>query len=218
MSFYSLDNFVKQVQFSLSPLPFVLGTTSSSRQKIVRKLGWEYSLAAPDIDEKSIRSDDPYALPLLIAKAKAFALVERYNSGDLSAPGDEFVILTADQITLYRDTVREKPESEEEAFSFLTSYSNDRVRTVSAVCVTHWPSFLQVSDIDIAEICWKVIDEDCVKRIINRGEIFSSAGGFRVEDEDLNPRIERIDGDMDSIMCLPVALTERLLIELKSKL
>ena len=33
---------------------------------------------------------------------------------------------------------------------------------------------------------------------MEKREIFSSAGGFRVEDSDLNPLIRSIDGTMDS--------------------
>ena len=216
--FYVLDNYVNELEFPITPLPLILGSTSTSRQKIVGKLGWKCFHAAPDIDEKAIRSENSYELPLLIAKAKANALIERFSKGELQKPGDQFIILTADQITLYGGTVREKPENDEEAFAFLTSYSDDKVSTVSAIVITHWPSLKQESDIDVAEIFWKAIDEDCVKRIVSRREIFSSAGGFRVEDEDLNPRILRIDGDMTSIMGFPVSLTIRLLQELKSKL
>ena len=51
---------------------------------------------------------------------------------------------------------------------------------------------------------WKDISDEVIQRVISRGEIYASAGGFRVEDSDLNPLILDIEGSIDSVMGLPV--------------
>lgn len=192
-------------------LPLVLGTSSSSRRRIIDLLGWQYVLKSPDIDEKAIRIDDHLKLPVAIAIAKADALFKRFADGTDSPISDEFMILTADQIVVFKDTVREKPISEAEAAFFLLSYSNETVSTVSAIVLTHYPSGKQVHSIDVATVAWYEINENVVSRVINRGEIYSSAGGFRVEDTDLNGLIKDMDGTMDSIMGMPVQLTVSLM-------
>lgn len=118
-------------------LPIVLGSSSINRHNILNLLGWNYKIMVPDIDEKSIRNDDPYLLPILIAKAKATAIFERLKEEECL---DSFILLTADQIVLFGEEIREKPVDEEEAVRFLTSYSNQKVSTLSAVVATHYPS------------------------------------------------------------------------------
>ena len=95
----------------------------------------------PDIDEKAIRHDDPYTLPVLIAKAKAEAII-----GRLDKNMSPFVLLTSDQIVLFGNEIREKPVDENEAEKFLSSYSNQNVSTVSAVVATHFPSGKSIHD------------------------------------------------------------------------
>ena len=89
----------------------------------------------PDIDEKAIRDDDPLLLPVLIAIAKATAIFDRLDKNH-----DPFILLTSDQIVLFKTEVREKPVNEAEAVRFLSSYSDEQVSTISAVVATHFPS------------------------------------------------------------------------------
>lgn len=150
-------------------------------------------------------------LPLLIAKAKASALVERLQRENCV---EEKVILTADQIVLFEGQIREKPESTEQAKLYLRSYSGRSVSTVSAVVVTHFPSQSQCSGIDIATVIWDVIPENVVESVVARGEVMASAGGFRIEDPELNPLLIDIDGTLDSVFGMPVKLTFELLSDL----
>ena len=53
-------------------------------------------------------------------------------------------------------------------------------------------------------VFWKDISDEVIQRVISRGEIYASAGGFRVVDPDLNPLILDIEGSIDSVMGLPV--------------
>ena len=147
-------------------------------------------------------------MPVLIAKAKADAIIANQNMMDWREPA---ILLTFDQIVLYRTNVREKPETREEAVEFLSSYSNDAVSTVSAVVVTHIPSGVQMSSIDIATVYWKEISPVVVERVVNRGVTMTSAGGFLVEDVDLNLLVKGIDRPVDSVMGMPVDLTKRLI-------
>ena len=60
-------------------------------------------------------------------------------------------------------------------------------------------------------VFWKDISDEVIQRVISRGEIYASAGGFRIEDPDLNPLILDIEGSIDSVMGLPVQCRRPLL-------
>ena len=114
------------------PYKLICGTSSKWRQAILRKAGYELiSVVAADIDEKAIRDPDPLNMPVLIAHAKADAIIIEKKLNDIG----EGVLMTCDQITLYNDTeVREKPETEEIARRFLRSYSGHKVSTGMNTC------------------------------------------------------------------------------------
>lgn len=177
--------------------------------------------------EKAIRCEDPRELPLLIAQAKADAVIKKIIDAHDAAEKasleeaelEPFVLLTCDQIVLFNGSeVREKPESPEQAQQYLQSYSNGCVSTISAVVVTHYPSLVQDSGIDEATVHWKAIDSETVQRVVARGEVMTSAGGFRIEDPDLQPLVRRIDGTVDSVMGMPLALASSLAMNVVTRL
>ncbi len=151
-------------------------------------------------------------MPLLIAKAKAEALILRLKVENRTEP---CLILTSDQIVVHGSEIREKPESREEAIRFLSSYSNSSVKTISAIVITQFPSQQQVSSVHSASVKWLEIPNDVVSKVVDKELIFSSAGGFQIEDCDLNPLISSIDGGVDSVMGLSVECTIRLMDQLR---
>eukprot|EP00752_Nemacystus_decipiens_P004725 g4308.t1 len=179
-------------------LPIVLGSSSSHRRAVMDQLGWQFSTASPDIDEKAIRDPDPRKMCAEIARAKAGALVE-----SLEKPG---ILITADQVCLFEDEVREKPDNTQEAEAFLASYSGRSVKTLSALCVTNLDTGRVSEGVHEATVFWKEIPTSAIDAVVARGRIMSSAGGFALEDPDLGSLVDRIEGSVDSIFGLPVDL------------
>ena len=166
---FSLQTNLSRCSFPLMDgIPLILGSSSSSRQEVFTMLKWPFTVMSPDIDEKAIRTSNYTELPQLIAKAKAKALMECLKEDKVQGP---LVLLTADQIVLYKDTMREKPENNEQAKHYLQSYSNDSVSTCSAIVATHYPSGRQACDIDIATVYWKEILNDVIDAVIERGNV-----------------------------------------------
>lgn len=196
----------------ICPLPhgcrLVLGSSSHNRKTILETIHWQFSVMVPGIDEKVIRTDQFLELPELIARAKAVAILEQLDSQHYEG---ECVVLTSDQIVLYHGTLREKPESEEEAVSFLSSYSNDCATTVSAVVATHYPSRRQDSEVDIATVHWDRIPADVVQAVVARGQVYSAAGGFIIEDPDLWPLVKSVNGTVDSVLGMPIDASVRVI-------
>jgi len=206
---FNLETNITHKPFPLSSeCPLILGSSSKSRKQVLELIKWPFTIMSPDIDERAIRCNNPTELPRLIAIAKAKALVERLKAEKVKGP---LILLTADQVVVFQNQVREKPLNDSEAKTFLSSYSNDYVSTVSAVVATHYPSERQACDVDVAHVFWNEIPQDAVERVVARREIFSSAGGFRIEDPDLNLLLRDIDGSLDSVVGLPVAATARII-------
>lgn len=154
-------------------------------------------------------------MPVLIAQGKAKALMKRLKDTHSKDPA---VVITADQIVLYKGVIREKPDDAEMAVHYLSSYNFDKVSTVSAVVVTHYPSGVQAHGIDVATVYWGELSPAIIDKVVAKGAVLNSAGGFCVEDPDLNECVASLDGTVDSIMGLPVALTERLIEEVVNQL
>lgn len=183
----------------------ILGSSSPFCKRVLERAGVAFEVMSADIDEKAIRTDDHRALPLLIAHAKADALLER-----IEGPA---TLITADQVVICDGELREKPESDAEAANFLFSYAKHPAETVSAVVVCDVGSGRRSGGIDIAKVQFNPMPAKAVMDYIASGSPFLNAGGFDHEHPLLAPYVFRIEGAPDSVMGLPLMLLGRLVAE-----
>jgi septum formation protein len=189
-------------------MKLILGSSSKYRQAVLREHGYVFEVMKPDIDEKVIRIDDFYKLPILIARAKSEALQSRVNEPAL--------IITADQVVMCDGELREKPETKEEAKKFFEKYcAGHPAETISALVVFNTVTGKNVEGIDIAKTFFKKVPDAAVDEFIESGEAYLTAGGFDHDNPILVPYVERIEGTGDSINGMPVHLLEKLLKEVE---
>jgi septum formation protein len=186
-------------------MKIILGSASKWRKQILEKAGYNFKVMEPNIDERKIRHNDPEKLVLELAYAKADVLIPQIK--------EQALLITADQVVLCNGHIYEKPNSAQEAREFIHSYARYPAQTITAVVVTNTKTNKQASGVDIVNINFKPIPEFIIDQLIAKGEIFSCAGGFQIEDENgnLNPYIRNIDGAIDSVKGLPIKLMEDLI-------
>jgi septum formation protein len=166
-------------------------------------MGYTFAVMPAHIDERAIRSQDPGALTLALAHAKADALLPHIHEPAL--------LITSDQVVVWQGTIREKPVYAEEARAFLRSYAESPAETVTAVVVTNTATGLRQQGVDRATVWFRRIPEEVIAQVIAQGDIFAHAGGFSITDPLLEAYIDRVDGTAESVIGLPTALTRQLL-------
>jgi septum formation protein len=181
----------------------ILGSSSRYRQQILREMGYSFDVMSPDLDERAIRANDPQALVLALAEAKAAAVAARVDGPAL--------VIGADQVVAHGGEVREKPTSIEEARHFLRTAGETPSETISAVTVINTLTGQRESGIDVVRIYLRPLPDEVIEERIADGEIFYCAGALRIEDPVIAPYIDRIEGELDSVMGLPKGLTARLI-------
>ncbi len=189
-------------------MKIILGSQSFGRKKVLEDAGYTFDVLIADIDEKAIRSDDFEQLPLLIARAKADALIPKIHEPAL--------LITSDQVVLYNGELREKPESTQQAIQYLESYYQYPAQTHTAIVVTNTVTGKQAEAVDTALAYFKKIPSSVIDTVVQEGLVMHTAGGFIVEHPLLQPYIDYIEGDINSITGLPLQLTEELLKEVQS--
>lgn len=114
----------------------------------------------------------------------------------------------------YDGRIREKPATPEECRSYLRSYETAPAVTVTAVVVTHTLTGASVEGVDVAKQWFKPIPEAVMEQLIAKGDVMYCCGGFIVDDPLIQPYLGPREGDEDSIIGLPMALTLRLMKQL----
>ncbi len=201
----SLDQFAHRISL-------VLGSGSPSRKQILLRNGIKFETIKARLDEKALgnRSPgaDPSQLVRLLASAKADAIVRKMNIEEVS---DKTVLLTADQVVVHDGCIMEKPSLVLQAREFIKLYSNNQCSTVGSIALTHIKSNKHILGVDTSTIYFKTIPDHVIDQLVNSGEVMNCAGGLMVEHPLLQPYIDRIEGDQDSVMGLSCTLLLELL-------
>ncbi len=183
----------------------ILGSASSGRRKVLTEAGFQFETITADIDEKSIRSDDFYELPLILARAKSDKLQT------LVPPGS--ILITCDLVVICNGQLREKPSSVEEARYFMESYSQYPAETVSAVVVCNTATGKIAEGKELAKIYFRPIPMKVMEDLLIEGLVLKAAGSFMVEHPVMKNYVEKIEGEREGIIGLPLKLTKKLMSE-----
>ena len=186
-------------------LKIILGSASKGRRGVLEKMGYDFSVMSADIDEKAIRHDDPKVLTLILARAKAAALLPKID--------EPAILITADQVGCWRGEIVEKPADADEARRYLRGYGETPLDTVAGIVVTNTATGKKAEGVDVVRITFAPIPDSLIEEFIMEGDIFSRAGGFSIEEPRLVPYIKSIEGEIESVIGLPRAMTERLIRE-----
>ena len=189
-------------------MKIILGSKSPGRKQILTKMGYEFTVLDPNIDEKAIRNDDPKKLVVAIACAKTQALLPKIN--------EAAILITFDQVVCCNGKILEKPKDQNEARKFLHMYMQYPAETITAVVVTNTLNKKQDSGVDIAKIWFHPITENMIEQISNQEYVVNCAGGFSLDDPLLKKYIAKIEGEPDSITGLPIDLTKQLILKVET--
>ena len=169
----------------------------------------EFDVMEPGIDEKSIRNRNPQVLTSELAIAKSRALRPKVDG--------PAILITSDQVVTYNGAIREKPVTRMQAKQFLESYRDGPATCVTAVL--GWNSVTGEEDlvVDEAKVWFKDLTDDAIDDIVRAGIIFDCAGGFAAGHPSFEPYIDRISGEMESVIGLPKALTTAMIASLSGE-
>ncbi|XP_020423973.1 maf-like protein DDB_G0281937 isoform X3 [Prunus persica] len=163
----------------------ILGSASMARRKILAEMGYEFTILTADIDEKSIRMDKPEELVMVLAEAKADAIISRLQS--TSQPDEDAhatLLITADTVKKHQRLffllvnfriIREKPSSKEEAWNFIKGYSGGQAAVIGSVFVTNLKTGKRKGGCCRAEVYFHVIPEEIIDSL--RRELHSMSRG-----------------------------------------
>ncbi|WCJ26680.1 dTTP/UTP pyrophosphatase [Euphorbia peplus] len=201
------------MSMSMSNMPsfkIILGSSSMARRQILSDMGYHFSIQTADIDEKSIRKDNPEDLVMALAHAKADAIISR-----LQQDPQLTLLITADTVVVYKGVVREKPTNQEEARTFIKGYSGDHAAVVGSILVTNLTTGTRKGAWERAEVYFHKIPDEIIDSLIEDKITYNVAGGLMLEHPLTSPFVEAVVGNTDTVMGLSKALTEKLIAEVQ---
>ncbi len=185
---------------------FILASSSPRRIKLLNKAGFYPDLVLhPDIDELSIKHDNPSILATELASKKAASVY----AGLGHDKAIDSVVLGADTVVYCRRKVLGKPQNKDEAKKFISMLSGRRHRVytgVSIVCASKI-----VAKHEMTTVKFKRLHHTEIDYYVDSIEWEGKSGGYAIQGL-ASIFIEWISGTESNVMGLPISTTYKMLL------
>jgi septum formation protein len=178
----------------------LLASGSPRRVQILGRHGISFRQFIPDIDENNIANMAPYQLTVKLAKMKALAVKALIT--------DEEIALGCDTIVILNDEVLSKPASPENAIEMLTSLSGNMHTVCSAIALLNAQGKI-VSGYEFTDVYFKKTTKFQIEEYVASGEPLDKAGAYGIQELG-GFLVDRIDGNIDNVIGLPMTLLDKL--------
>lgn len=183
-------------------MKIVLASGSPRRRELLSQAGVEYIVDPADIEE--ITSE---TLP-----AKVVEDLSRQKAQAVAASHKGEVVLAADTVVAFDDKILGKPTDEEDAFKMLTELSGRTHQVYTGVTIVdengNTKTFSECTDVTMYEN-----SPEAIKSYIQSGEPMDKAGAYGIQGLGA-VLVEKISGDYNNVVGLPLAKVYRVLYNL----
>lgn len=186
----------------------LLASTSPRRKEIMSRLGIDFEIVDSGYEEDmSLKM-----LPVTLAKYLSMGKAKAVNTN-----GDDCIVVAADTFVTLENKVMGKPHSKEEAIKMLRSLSDKTVKIITGLAVIDTCSKKFFSEIGIGTVKIKKLSKSEIINYVESGEPMDKAGAFAVQGLG-GVLIEKVSGDFNSIMGLPLFKVAKILTQLGVKI
>ncbi len=177
----------------LNEFMLILASQSPRRSELLRREGVDFTVVVKDTEEEHDATLAPQVLCARNAAAKAEAVATDYPQA---------TVLGADTLVFIDGTPLGKPADETEALSMLTRLQGRTHCVCTAVAVV-MPGGERRDFAEISYVTFRPLTESDIRRYMQLVHVYDKAGAYAIQEHG-ELIIEKIEGDYDNIVGLPV--------------
>ena len=187
---------------SPSSRPLILGSTSRYRRELLGRLAVPFDVASPQVDETPQRGENPAALALRLAVAKARDVAQRHPQA---------VVIGSDQVADLNGEPLGKPGTHERAVAQLQRMRGQTVVFQTALAVVCLATGFEQSDLAAVRVVFRDLSDAEIENYLRAEQPYDCAGSAKSEGLGI-ALLERIDNDdPTALVGLPLIRTCRMI-------
>ncbi|WP_348944300.1 Maf family nucleotide pyrophosphatase [Chitinibacter sp. FCG-7] len=176
-------------------LSLVLASSSPYRKELLSRLGLEFSVAIPDLDETPLAGESAAQTSERLAIAKARVLAEQFPDS---------LIIGSDQVALLNGEQLGKPGNHERAVRQLQAMRGQSIDFHTALALYNTATDTHQSIVDITRVTMRNYSDEQIERYLQCEQPYNCAGSAKTEGLGI-VMIERIEStDPSAIIGLPL--------------
>ena len=158
-------------------MALILASSSPFRQTLLSKLGLEFSVQSPDIDESRKPGESPEQLVYRLAQDKAQEVAKSQHG----------LIIASDQVATLQDglgaqdAVLGKPHTHENAIKQLSACSGNVVTFVTSLCLLNTNSGNIQTIVETYKVIFKTLKPEQIDNYLKKEQPYNCAGSFKSE-------------------------------------
>ena len=178
----------------------ILASSSSRRHSLLIKLGLNYSIAKPSIDETPYLGEPPKAYVLRMAQSKARAVL----TGEYS----KSLVLAADTVISYSGNIIGKPENNADAKRILQMLAGHEHDVLTGLCCKTKKTELKT--VIKSKVKFKLLTDEEINTYCETQEPYDKAGAYAIQGNAAR-FIEYVSGSYSNVVGLPLLEVAELL-------
>ena len=137
-------------------MDIILASSSPRRKKILEKLGYNFIIKVPNINEDNTSKLNPIDYVIDISMRKGLKVHQQYQND---------YVLSGDTIVEFQNKIIGKPSSNQDAFEVLSLLSGRSHYVISALSLTYNDN--QITIFDSTKVCFKTLKKSEIENYIN---------------------------------------------------
>ena len=171
----------------------ILASQSPRRRELLSRAGFDFTVVVKETAEEHDASLPPHVLCARNAAAKALAVAADYPQS---------TVLGADTLVFIDGMPLGKPADEPEALSMLMRLQGRTHSVCTAVAVV-MPGGERRDFVEVSYVTFRALSEADIRRYMQLVHVYDKAGAYAIQEHG-ELIIEKIEGDYDNIVGLPV--------------
>jgi MAF protein len=180
----------------------LLASNSPRRRGLLVLGGWDFDVAASDVDERRLSAEAPDAYVLRLAETKARA------AASVAQPGA--IVIAADTIVVDGDELLGKPVDEAEAVRMLRQLRGRVHRVFTGLAVLRTSNGRLRTDVCVTNVPMRAYSDEEIEAYVRSGDPLDKAGAYGIQTPGFRP-VQGLAGCYASVMGLPLCHLTRLL-------
>lgn len=178
----------------------ILASGSPRRKQLLEQLGIKFEVVPSSVDEK-VTTNVPADLVKILCKQKAIDVAEKC--------GDDFeLVIGADTVVSYKGKILGKPKTKEEAVEMLKLIQGEKHQVYTGVALV-FPD-RKVTIVRNTHVSMYPMTDEQIHDYVETGEPLDKAGAYAIQGRGA-AYIEKIDGDYNNVVGLPLSAVVKLL-------
>lgn len=163
----------------------ILGSTSPFRRNLLEKLGIEFIIEAPDINEQILPGESPQDFVSRLAREKAETVGQNH---------DHALIIGSDQAACIGEQIIGKPGNRENATAQLQNASGKQVSFYTGLCLLNTSNGRKQTICETFHVHFRKLSLPQIERYIDKEQPYNCAGSFKSEGLGI-ALFKRLEGD-----------------------